>query len=421
LERGHRDLEDWLGVTTRISLFESTGIPVSARVGSVYLRRLLIKLVAIETMLVGWLSYWIFLVYANNPSVSAGLGDQLTRFPQLAFTTVDIAVMVIIAAFAIMLAFKFHRGLRPGIRLERALQMLENLMKRNLVLEAQVAELRVEKVEKINPSMHPSLSSISVPGLPGPSFSAAMPPSSSEPRPGSWEKAFRTPLEAGPPSPRIPSPSTSEAPFQRETGIPPPRIEMKHVSNPPTPQLVMSEKTGSSVSGSDAGDNFSEKPTPVPSSTGSSGWEDSPKYVGESTGVLNASPSPKRVARFTSDSGGLKQPYIPVPAPRMTPPSVIVGPMNQKQASQGRQLPRPIVRPTFPNKTSIREQLPSSTASESKSASTPIIIDKPEASTSDLKPSETTPSPGSSAEEMKEKAGEKPLDGYKRKPAREED
>ncbi len=93
--------------------------------GSVYLRRLLIKLVAIETALVGWLSYWIFLVYANNPSISAGLIDQLTRFPQLAFTTVDIAVMLIIASFAIVLAFKFHRGLRPGIRLERALQMLE--------------------------------------------------------------------------------------------------------------------------------------------------------------------------------------------------------------------------------------------------------------------------------------------------------
>src|SRR2546430_717599 len=95
------------------------------------MRRLLIKLVAIETMLVGWLSYWIFLVYANNPSVSAGLGDQLTRFPQLAFTTVDIAVLVIIASFAITLAFKFHRGLRPGIRLERALRMLRASSRRN--------------------------------------------------------------------------------------------------------------------------------------------------------------------------------------------------------------------------------------------------------------------------------------------------
>src|SRR6267143_5976676 len=200
------------------------------------MRRLLIKLVAIDTMLVGWLSYWIFLVYANNPSVSAGLGESLTRFPQLVFTTVDIAVLVIIAAFAIMLAFKFHRGLRPGIRLERALQMLENLMKRNLVLEAQVAELRVDKI----PSLR-STSTSSVPGLPAPSFSAAMPSPQGEPRPGSWEKAFRTPLEAGPPMPKIRKSGVSEAPFQNETGLPPPRIEAKPpMSASVIPPLVIS-------------------------------------------------------------------------------------------------------------------------------------------------------------------------------------
>ena len=386
------------------------------------MRRLLIKLVAIETALVGWLSYWIFLVYANNPSVSAGLIDQLTRFPQLAFTTVDIAVMVIIAAFAITLAFKFHRGLRPGIRLERALQMLENLMKRNLVLEAQVAELRVEKVEKIHPNTSPLSSSISVPGLPGPSFSAAMAPSLGEPRPGSWEKAFRTPLEAGPPPPRIPSPSISEAPFQRETGIPPPRIEAKPaMSSPAKPPLVISEKTGSSTFGPDLGDRLSEQPTPVPSSSSSPRWEDSPKYLGESTGVLTPSPTPKKAARFTSDSGGLKQPYIPVPAPRMTPPSVIVGPMNQKPASPGRQLPRPIVRPTFPSKPSIKEQTPASDILEPKSVSAPIIIDESKPSSGGLKPSETTTPIPSSVEETKEKAAEKPADGYKKKPLREED
>ena len=386
------------------------------------MRRLLIKLVAIETALVGWLSYWIFLVYANNPSVSAGLSDQLTRFPQLAFTTVDIAVMVIIAAFAITLAFKFHRGLRPGIRLERALQMLENLMKRNLVLEAQVAELRVEKVEKIHPSTSPSSSSISVPGLPGPSFSAAMAPSPGEPRPGSWEKAFRTPLEAGPPPPRIPSPSISEAPFQRETGIPPPRIEVRPMtSSRANPPLVISGKTGSSVSGPDLGDKFSEKPTPLPSSTGSPGWEDSPKYVGESTGVLTPSPIPKKAARFTSDSGGLKLPYIPIPAPRMTPPSVIVGPMNQKPAFLGRQAPRPIVRPTFPTKSSFKEQVPASDILDPKAAGTPIIIDESKPSTGGLKLSETTAPTPSSVGETKEKAAEKPADGYKKKPLREED
>jgi hypothetical protein len=379
------------------------------------MRRLLIKLVAIETMLVGWLSYWIFLVYANNPSVSAGLGDQLTKFPQLAFTTVDIAVLVIIAAFAIMLAFKFHRGLRPGIRLERALQMLENLMKRNLVLEAQVAELRVEKIHPLT-----SAPSISVPGLPTPSFSAAMPSQLSEPRAGSWEKAFRTPLEAGPPLPKIRSSSVSEAPFQHETGIPPPRIEAKPtISAPANPPLIISEKTGSSMSGPDSSDKLSERQTSVTSSSRSSGWEDSPKYVGESTGVLTPSPTPKKTAHVTPDSG-LKQPYIPVPAPRMTPPSVIVGPMNQKPASPGRQAPRPIVRPTFPAKPSIKEQSPATESLEPK-PSTPIIIDESKPTTGGTKPSETTNPIPSSVEETKEKAAEKPVDGYKKKPPREED
>ena len=389
--------------------------------GSVSLRRLLIKLVAIETAMVGWLSYWIFLLYANNPSVSAGLADQLTRFPQLAFTTVDIAVMVIIAAFAITLAFKFHRGLRPGIRLERALQMLENLMKRNLVLEAQVAELRVEKVEKVRPGTSALSSSISVPGLPAPSFSSAMAPPS-EPRQGSWEKAFRTPLEAGPPTPKIPSPSISEAPFQHETGFLPPRIEMKPtIQTPAKPPLVISEKTGSSVLDRDSGDKFSERPTVIAPSASASGWEDSPKYVGESTGVLTPSSAPKRVAHLSSDSSGLKQPYIPVPAPRMPPPSVIVGPMNQKPASPGRQAPRPIVRPTFPSKSSIKEQsLPSETL-ESKPPNTPIIIDKLEGSSADLKPSETTTPIVPLAEETKEKVAEKPTEAYRKKPLKEED
>src|SRR2546425_7501224 len=268
--------------------------------------------------------------------------------------------MVIIAAFAIMLAFKFHRGLRPGIRLERALQMLENLMKRNLVLEAQVAELRVEKVEKVRPGTTALSSSISVPGLPAPSFSSTMAPPS-EPRQGSWEKAFRTPLEAGPPAPKIPSPSISEAPFQHETGFLPPRIEMKPtIQTPAKPPLVISEKTGSSVLDRDSGDKFSERPTVIAPSASASGWEDSPKYVGESTGVLSPSSAPKKIVPIVSESGGLRQPYIPVPAPRMPPPSVIVGPMNPKPASLGRQAPRPIVRPAFPSKSSIKEQPPPS-------------------------------------------------------------
>ena len=288
--------------------------------------------------------------------------------------------------------------------------MLENLMKRNLILEAQVAELRVEKIPSLRT---PSTSSVSVPGLPSPSFAAAMASPPGEPNPGSWEKAFRTPLEAGPPAPKIRGRNVSEAPFQSETGIPPPRIEARPpMPSSPSPPLVISEKPP--VSSQDADDKFSERPMVVSSS---SGWEDSPKYVGESTGVLTPAGS-KKTARVVPDQG-LKQPYIPVPAPRMTPPSVIVGPMTQKPPSLGRQAPRPIVRPTFPSKPSIKEQ--PAAVSEPKQATAPIIIDKREVPAVDLKSSETTTPLVSPIEETKEKPGDKPIEGYKKKLSRDED
>lgn len=105
----------------------------------------------------------------------------------------------------------------------------------------------------------------------------------------------------------------------------------------------------------------------------------------------------------------------------MTPPSVIVGPMNQKPASPGRQAPRPIVRPTFPSKPSIKEQSAASDILEPKAPNAPIIIDEPKPSTGGLKPAETTTPIPSSVEETKEKAADKPADGYKKKPLREED
>ncbi len=193
------------------------------------------------------------------------------------------------------------------------------------------------------------------------------------------------------------------------------------IQTPAKPPLVISGKTGSSVSDRDSGDKFSERPTVIAPSASASGWEDSPKYVGETTGVLTPSPVPKKIVPIVSESGGLRQPYIPVPAPRMPPPSVIVGPMNQKPASLGRQAPRPIVRPTFPSKSSIKEQSLSSETLESKPPNTPIIIDKPEGSSADLKPSETTTPIVPLAEETKEKAAEKPAEGYKKKPLKEED
>jgi hypothetical protein len=333
------------------------------------LRRLLIKLVAIETAFVGWLSYWLFLVYANNPSVADQLFSSLQRFPQLSFSTIDIAVMVIIATLAITLAFKFQRGLRPGIRLERALQMLENLMKRNLVLEAQVAELKIEKVHPTPPPV---------------ATTPAVATSSSEPRPGSWEKAFRTPLEAGPPmSARSAGANREDVPFGRETGVPPPRIEpvqqttpsplMKPImitekgSEKPLPQTIISGRTF-------------ERPTMTPPGGQSAlSWEDSPKFIGESRGVFTPS-SPPRRAPSVSESTGLKHPYIPAPAPKIVPQSVIVGPMS------GPTVPK--IQPRPPRPTNLpKNPVPSASPSPRSSELTKPRLDTPPINPSTVKTS----------------------------------
>ena len=332
------------------------------------MRRLLIKLVAAETAIVGWLSYWLFLVYANNPSIADQLSSSLQRFPQLSFSTIDIAVMVIIAILAITLAFKFQRGLRPGIRLERALQMLENLMKRNLVLEAQVAELKIEKV-------HPN---------PAVATTPTVTTSPSEPRPGSWEKAFRTPLEAGPPmSARSAGANREDVPFSRETGVPPPRIEpvqqtatptlMKPImitekgSEKPLPQTVVSERA------------FERPAMTPPGGLTASSWEDSPKFIGESRGILTPS-SPTRKAPSVSESSGLKQPYIPAPAPKIVPSSVIVGPMTGPTVPKIQ--PR-TPRPTAPPKNPVSSASPSPRSSSELTNPRP---DTPPANPSPIRP-----------------------------------
>ena len=349
------------------------------------MRRLLIKLVAIETALVGWLSYWLFLVYANNPSVADQLSSSLQRFPQLSFSTIDIAVMVIIATLAITLAFKFQRGLRPGIRLERALQMLENLMKRNLILESQVAELKIEKV-------HPS---------PVVTTTPTIAPTTSEPRLGSWEKAFRTPLEAGPPmTARSAGANRDEIPFGRETGVPPPRIEpvppastpalMKPImitektTEKPTPQTVISERS------------FDRATMTPPPTQSASSWEDSPKFIGESRGILTPS-SPNRKAPSVSDSGGLRQPYIPAPAPKIVPPNVIVGPMT------GPPVPKIISRP--PRPPGLPRSTPPSASPRSSSEATKPRLDTPPVDPNLVKPS--APEDVSTAQEKSEKTQSK--------------
>jgi hypothetical protein len=302
------------------------------------MRKLLIKLVAIETALVGWLSYWLFLVYANNPSVAAELSSSLQRFPQTSFSTIDIAVMVIIAALAVTLAFRFQRGLRPGIRLERALQMLENLMKRNLILEAQVAELKIEKSHAPPPTI------LSTP---------SPPPQNVEPRQGSWEKAFRTPLEAGTQNSMGTATAGSDSiPFSRETGIPPPRIEPKLQTGPITiqPPILVTEKVPES---SPPPTILADKPSFQNTPKSSAVWEDSPQMIGESKGILTPSSSPRK-APPVSDTGGLKQPYIPAPAPKAPPPSAIAGPMPQiapakiTTSPSTRILARPTARPSTP-------------------------------------------------------------------------
>jgi hypothetical protein len=321
------------------------------------LRRLLIKLVAIETALVGWLSYWLFLLYANNPSVADQLSSSLQRFPQLSFSTIDIAVMVIIATLAITLAFKFQRGLRPGIRLERALQMLENLMKRNLVLEAQVAELKIEKV-------HPT---------PPVATTPAVATSSSEPRPGSWEKAFRTPLEAGPPmSARSAGPNREDAPFSRETGVPPPRIEPVQQTAPPSlmrPIMITEKSSEKPLPQTIISERTLDRPTMTPpGGQSASSWEDSPKFVGESRGILTPS-SPTRRAPSVSESSGLRQPYIPAPAPKIVPQSVIVGPMT------GPTVPK--IQPRPPRLTLPKNPVPSASPTPRSSELTKPRLDTP--------------------------------------------
>ena len=341
---------------------------------------------AIETILVGWLSYWLFLVYANNPSVAAELGSSLQRFPQLSFSTIDIAVMVIIAALAVTLAFKFQRGLRPGIRLERALQMLENLMKRNLVLEAQVAELKIEK------SHTPLITHVPIsPVAPG------------EPKEGSWEKAFRTPLEAGPPiTSRGSGIGKDDIPFGRETGIPPPRIEPKPQPN----QAMMKRSIMITDKGTDVATPppviISEKPGERPSLQSSqkptsSSWEDNPQFIGESKGILTPSAPPRKVP-IVSDSGGLRQPYIPAPAPKPTPPSVVVGPMTSQSPPRlavPSTLPKITARPTpraSSPKTSAQPAIPAPATTAPLEISTDLAIPRLQISPPD-KPAEGSMSP----------------------------
>ncbi len=275
------------------------------------MRRLMVKLVAIETALVGWLGYWIFLVYSNNPTISGGLASQLSKFPQLSFTTVDITVLVLISALSVLLAFKFERGLKPGIRLERALQMLESLMKRNLMLEAQVAEMKMANVQ-------------------GTIFE---PPSTSEPELGSWEKAFRTPIEAGPstssqPARRVARGMMSET-ASREAS-PQHFRSMRFASKPPQAAVTRAptQFNDRDILGSRQGidDEAAAEPKRPPSPENLRTWETAPNASSRN----QPNPVPSTTARKSSmaiaQPNSRRQPYIPIPAPKAVLPNALQGP-----------------------------------------------------------------------------------------------
>ncbi len=280
------------------------------------MRKLLVKLVALETAVLGWLTYWLFLIYVNNPTVSEGLLNELSRFPQVSYTTIDISIIVIIAVFSIVLALKFDRGLRPGMKLERALQMLESLMKRNLFLEAQIAEIRVDKPAT---GMITQTTVITPPQLPTSTGNA----NNEMLRAGSWEKAFRIPIEAGPPStPPPPSSPTTTHPAR-------PIVEpssMKDIRTLPT-------QSNSSDRREDR-----ELPRATPQVEAQK-WEDSPRKTLETRGIISTPQQPPRrpltplTAPPTQSSSG-RPPYIPMPAPKTPPPSVITGAIAQPPTTQ---------------------------------------------------------------------------------------
>jgi hypothetical protein len=311
------------------------------------MRRLMVKLVAVETALVGWLAYWIFLVYSGNPEISGGLASQLSKFPSLSFTTVDITVLVVISALSILLAFKFDRGLKPGIRLERAIQMLESLMKRNLMLEAQVAEMKMASVQS----------------------TMSEPESNKEPPLGSWERAFRTPIEAGPSigsqiirrggrssSPSTPDDHPDSFPTQRSHAA---RIDPKPsqtVNIAPSPRF-----SAESVIEKDSG--YDEKV--VTSSQNESSTDQFSQLKGASPQSRRNQPdiapsvAPRKSNIAIAQPNSRRQPYIPIPASKTVLPS---------------SLPRPSVSPTSQSRpiahsTQTSETIEGSQSTEQSSSS----------------------------------------------------
>jgi hypothetical protein len=142
-------------------------------------------------------------------------------------------------------------------------------------------------------------------------------------------------LEAGPASAANVARPLEDVPFEKQTGIPPPpppRVEAK-------PPIIIAEKPlEPAITVTTPKPNDRSLESSINTAGTNSSWEDSPKYTGESKHILTPS-APPRKSFQTSEIGGLKQTYVPAPAPKPIPPSVIIGGFNPSQV-------RPFSRPS---------------------------------------------------------------------------
>jgi len=188
-------------------------------------------------------------------------------------------------------------------------------MKRNLFLEAQIAEIRVD-----NPAtgMITQTTVITPPQLPASTGTA----NNDLLRPSSWEKAFRIPIEAGPQTM-----TTSPAPVTTQR------------SRPAVEQPLQTEIRTLPVQ-STSFDRREDRPLPRSSPQfEAQKWEDSPRKTLETRGIISTSIQPLRrpvvpLAAPTTLSSSGRPPYIPMPAPKTPPVSVITGAVVQLPTTQ---------------------------------------------------------------------------------------
>ncbi len=161
-------------------------------------------------------------------------------------------------------------------------------------------------------------------------------PTTVELQPGSWERAFRTPIEAGPgpamspTRPSIPGPTSpvlDRAPF-----LPPApafRVDTKPMAQPASPPKrpsLIPEKQETKPVETHVGSGF-EKTVSFGTGANPANWEDSPKRVVETSGILNAPLEARKQVPMIPDptlNTPASVPPPPMKAPH--PPGVIIGP-----------------------------------------------------------------------------------------------